>query len=300
MDNTKDLIKENQRLKEEVETYQKGYEDVLTEKLMIEQEYENFKMAIEESKKIKNPGIFGDTTIINIQTDNIKYKDEINEYLNRIWELQTSLSLKEEEIRVLSEKNKELETNLKLLKEEKAQSQTDNEKNENDFMILDSTDNNRIINNSIINFDDLMRSTVLKNKEKDIKKKIKKTVNLNIISEDELEKKMEEEEKERKRKEEEEFERRRKILEEKKNKLLEEEKIKKELEKKINEFDNTKKNLESKFNNIKPSISNLYTNAQKQYEFRNNYNKYVNELNTEINKLKDQLNISLYGEQAIL
>ena len=300
MDNTKDLIKENQRLKEEVETYQKGYEDVLTEKLMIEQEYENFKMAIEESKKIKNPGIFGDTTIINIQTDNIKYKDEINEYLNRIWELQTSLSLKEEEIRVLSEKNKELETNIKLLKEEKAQSQTDNEKNENDFMILDSTDNNRIINNSIINFDDLMRSTVLKNKEKDIKKKIKKTVNLNIISEDELEKKMEEEEKERKRKEEEEFERRRKILEEKKNKLLEEEKIKKELEKKINEFDNTKKNLESKFNNIKPSISNLYTNAQKQYEFRNNYNKYVNELNTEINKLKDQLNISLYGEQAVL
>ena len=297
MNNIQDLIKENQRLKKEVETYKKHYENTLTEKLLIKQEYENFIAAIEESKKI-NPLPMGDTTFVNIQSDNIKYKDEINEYLNRIWELQTNLSLKEEEIRVLSEKNKELENNIKLIKEENSQKTIQN--SENDFILLDSKNNNdNPLSNSIMNFDDLVRSTVLKKKEKDLKQKIKNCINLNIISEDEMEKKREEEEKERKKKEEEEFERKRKELEEKQKKLLEEEKVKKELEKKINDFDKTKKSLELKFNEIRPKMSEFYKDAQKQYEFKNNYNKYVNELNVEINKLKDQLNISLYGAEAI-
>lgn len=118
MSNNQKLIEENKKLKSEVELYQKGYENILTEKLMIEQEYENFKLAIQESRKTKSPNILGTSTIVKAQEDNIKYKSEIDEYLSTIWELQTNLSQKEEEIRVLTEKNKKLENELKNLQNE--------------------------------------------------------------------------------------------------------------------------------------------------------------------------------------
>lgn len=118
MSNNQKLIEENKKLKSEVELYQKGYENILTEKLMIEQEYENFKLAIQESRKTKSPNILGTSTIVKAQEDNIKYKSEIDEYLSTIWELQTNLSQKEEEIRVLAEKNKKLENELKNLQNE--------------------------------------------------------------------------------------------------------------------------------------------------------------------------------------
>ena len=43
MSYNKDLIEKNKRLKNEVEAYQMGYENLLTEKLMLEQEFENYK-----------------------------------------------------------------------------------------------------------------------------------------------------------------------------------------------------------------------------------------------------------------
>ena len=223
MKGNNDLIAENKRLKEEVSIYQKGYENLLTEKLMLEQEYENYKSAIQESNKIKNQGIFGSTTVFNIQSDNVKYKSEIDEYLNTIWELQTNLSLREEENRILLEKNKELESQLNSLKEDK------NENNNN----IEFSNNMNVLQSGIFNIKDLYSSTVIQNTKKKVKKKIKETVNLNVISEDDMEKQKEEEENEKKRKEEEEFERKRKEEEERQKKLLEEEKNKKKLEAKI-------------------------------------------------------------------
>ena len=288
MKGNNDLIAENKRLKEEVSIYQKGYENLLTEKLMLEQEYENYKSAIQESNKIKNQGIFGSTTVFNIQSDNVKYKSEIDEYLNTIWELQTNLSLREEENRILLEKNKELESQLNSLKEDK------NENNNN----IEFSNNMNVLQSGIFNIKDLYSSTVIQNTKKKVKKKIKETVNLNVISEDDMEKQKEEEENEKKRKEEEEFERKRKEEEERQKKLLEEEKNKKKLEAKIKECDNIKKNLELKFEEFKKKSSEYYKDIQNQNIYISNYNIFVNELNEEINKLKDKLNIALFGDKG--
>ena len=291
MTDNQELIEENKRLKEEVEIYQKGYENILTEKLLLEQEYENYKIAMEESMKAKNQGIYGSTTIFNMQTDNVKYKSEIDEYLNRIWELETNLSLKDEEMRILSEKNKKLEENNRLLKEK-------NKNNEKEGEDEKDEEQKQIKSSKIFNLDDLYKSTIIQKTEKKIKNKIKQTINLNIITEDEMEKKKEEEEREKRRREEEEFERKKKEEEERQKKLLEEERIKKELENKIKELRNVKKSLENKFQTIKQKTNEYYQDIQNQTIYISNYNSFVNELNEEINKLKDKLNISFYGEKA--
>ena len=192
MNNNQKLIEENKKLKSEVEIYQRGYENILTEKLMIEQEYENFKLAIQESRKIKNPNILGTTTIVRAQEENIKYKSEIDEYLSTIWELQTNLSRKEEEIRVLAEKNKKLENELKNLKNENEKFSQKSNQSRND----ENKNNN--LQQSIFDMEDLYKSTVIAKTKIKIKNKIKNSIN-NIIPEEEIDKKNEEEENERKR-----------------------------------------------------------------------------------------------------
>ena len=196
MSDNNDLIEENKRLKNEVETYQIGYENLLTEKLMLEQEYENFKLAMEESKKMKNPGIYGSTTVMDFQFENIKHKTEIDEHLKTIWEMQTTISLKEEAIRELEEKNKKLEEELKLLKEEKKENNRDENKEKDNLNELE--DDN--IKGSILNMNDLYKTTILSNSKNKIKKRLKDSTNFNIISEDEMKKKEKEEEKKKKRK----------------------------------------------------------------------------------------------------
>ena len=155
MSNNQNLIEENKKLKDEVEVYQRGYENLLTEKLMIEQEFENYKLAIQESLKTKNPNMPGNTTVVKYQTDNIKYKSEIDEYLNTIWELQTNLSKKEEEIRVLLENNKKLEKELKILQSEK-EAQNKNKDIKDDNIIKQPKKQNNL-NNSICNINDLYK-----------------------------------------------------------------------------------------------------------------------------------------------
>ena len=290
MNNNQKLIEENKKLKSEVEIYQRGYENILTEKLMIEQEYENFKLAIQESRKIKNPNILGTTTIVRAQEENIKYKSEIDEYLSTIWELQTNLSRKEEEIRVLAEKNKKLENELKNLKnvnekfsQKSNQSRNDENKNNN-------------LQQSIFDMEDLYKSTVIAKTKIKIKNKIKNSIN-NIIPEEEIDKKNEEEENERKRKEEEEFEKRRKEEEMKQKKLLEEAKMKKEIENKIKEYHDNNKELNKKFEDIKQKTIEYYKDIESQKIYIDNYKTFINEINEEINKLKDQININLYEIQ---
>ena len=293
MSDNKDLIEENKRLKNEVETYQIGYENLLTEKLMLEQEYENFKLAMEESKKMKNPGIYGSTTVMDFQFENIKHKTEIDEHLKTIWEMQTTISLKEEAIRELEEKNKKLEEELKLLKEEKKENNRDENKEKDNLNELE--DDN--IKGSIMNMNDLYKTTILSNSKNKIKKRLKDSTNFNFISEDEMKKK-EKEEEERKKKEKEEFER--KIKEEEQKKKIEEEKNKKELEKKIKEYDIETKELEKKFDEIKIKNKEYYNDVLNQDIYIENYKSFINELNEEINKLKDQLNISVYEYEDIL
>ena len=287
MSNNQKLIEENKKLKSEVELYQKGYENILTEKLMIEQEYENFKLAIQESRKTKSPNILGTSTIVKAQEDNIKYKSEIDEYLSTIWELQTNLSQKEEEIRVLTEKNKKLENELKNL-------QNENEKfNQKKKPSINEENKNNNLQQSIFDMEDLYKSTVISKTKIKIKNKIKNSVN-NIIPEEEIDKKNEEEEKERKRKEEAEFEKRRKEEEMKQKKLLEEAKMKKEIENKIKEYNNNNKDLNKKFEEIKQKTIEYYKDIENQKIYIDNYKTFINEINEEINKLKDQININLY------
>ena len=293
MSNNKDLIEENKKLKSEVEAYQKGYENILTEKLMLEQEFENYKISMEESMKMKNPAIYGSTTVMNFQEENIKYKTEIDENLKTIWEMQTTISLKEEEIRLLEEKNKKLEEELKLLKEEKKENNKDENKEKDNSN--ESEDDN--IKDSIFTMNDLYKTTILFNSKKKIKNKLKDAINLNIISEDEMKKK-EKEEEERKKKEKEEFERI--IKEEEQKKKIDEEKNKKELEKKIKEYDIETKELEKKFDEIKIKNKEYYNDVVKQDIYIENYKSFINELNEEINKLKDQLNISVNEFDGLL
>jgi len=290
MNNNQKLIEENKKLKSEVEIYQRGYENILTEKLMIEQEYENFKLAIQESRKIKNPNILGTTTIVRAQEENIKYKSEIDEYLSTIWELQTNLSRKEEEIRVLAEKNKKLENELKNLKNENEKFSQKSNQSRND----ENKNNN--LQQSIFDMEDLYKSTVIAKTKIKIKNKIKNSIN-NIIPEEEIDKKNEEEENERKRKEEEEFEKRRKEEEMKQKKLLEEAKMKKEIENKIKEYHDNNKELNKKFEDIKQKTIEYYKDIESQKIYIDNYKTFINEINEEINKLKDQININLYEIQ---
>ena len=290
MNNNQKLIEENKKLKSEVEIYQRGYENILTEKLMIEQEYENFKLAIQESRKIKNPNILGTTTIVRAQEENIKYKSEIDEYLSTIWELQTNLSRKEEEIRVLAEKNKKLENELKNLKNENEKFSQKSNQSRND----ENKNNN--LQQSIFDMEDLYKSTVIAKTKIKIKNKIKNSIN-NIIPEEEIDKKNEEEENERKRKEEEEFEKRRKEEEMKQKKLLEEAKMKKEIENKIKEYHDNNKELNKKFEDIKQKTIEYYKDIGSQKIYIDNYKTFINEINEEINKLKDQININLYEIQ---
>ena len=60
---------ENKKLKEEVKMFKNAYENILTEKILIEQEYKNYKESIGEKMKIKNQGIYGN---ISKKTDNTK------------------------------------------------------------------------------------------------------------------------------------------------------------------------------------------------------------------------------------
>ena len=67
-----DLINENNRLKLEVETYMKGYENLLAEKINLEEELKSYKLSIKY--KFKNDFIPGNTTLYNVQINNLKYQ----------------------------------------------------------------------------------------------------------------------------------------------------------------------------------------------------------------------------------
>ena len=57
--NIQNLIEENKRLKLEVETYLRGYENILADKILLEEEFKSYKLAKEEQKKeliYFNPG----------------------------------------------------------------------------------------------------------------------------------------------------------------------------------------------------------------------------------------------------
>ena len=325
MKENEDIELENKKLKEEVEMYLKAYENVLTEKILIQQEYENYKESIEEKMKTKNQGIYGNISVYNNKTDNTKNKSEQEEISKLIWEYQTNLSIKDEQIRILEEKNKQLENEINLLKEKLGIKNDDNKDNNNNDLnlfneeknennggddVLD-TDNNNEKSEKILNMKDLYSSTVLQKKNKEIENKIKESTIIKDKNRKKIEKVNESvkinntekefllnkrDEEEIKRIEEEEFERQTLEEEEKQKKLLEEEKKKKELEKKIKEFDKIKQNLEKKFEDIKKKCNEYYNELKNQDIYIENYNSFVNELNEEINKLKDKLNIAIDEE----
>ena len=70
--NNENLLEENKRLKLDVETYLKGYENILAEKIRSEEEYKSLKLAIKEQKKIINSFNPGKSTVFNVQFDNLK------------------------------------------------------------------------------------------------------------------------------------------------------------------------------------------------------------------------------------
>ena len=315
MNENEQLKLENKKLKEEVEMYLREYENILTEKILLEQEYENYKESISEKMKIKNQGIYRNISIYNDKTDKAEDKSEIDEISRTIWELEANLSLKDEEIRILEEKNKQLENELNLLKEKLNDNSNIKKNNESNLLHEEENENSDELDKdksndasqSIFNMKDLYRSTVLKKKNEKIKNKIKESTivknkddkNKNKVKESVRVNNSEEDfyfnrkdEEEIKRREEEEFERKTLEEKEKKKKFLEEEQKKKELEKKIKEFDNNKQNLEKKFEEIKKKCNNFYKELQNQDIYIENYNNFVNELSEEINKLKDKLNIS--------
>ena len=180
MKENEDIELENKKLKEEVEMYLKAYENVLTEKILIQQEYENYKESIEEKMKTKNQGIYGNISVYNNKTDNTKNKSEQEEISKLIWEYQTNLSIKDEKIRILEEKNKQLETEINLLKEKLGIKNDDNKDNNNDLNLFNEeknennggddvldTDNNNEKSEKILNMKDLYSSTVLQKKNKE-------------------------------------------------------------------------------------------------------------------------------------
>ena len=156
--NNQDLVEENKRLKLEVETYLRGYENILADKLLLEEELKSYKLAQDEQKKeIKyfNPG---ETTVFKAQVDNILYKSEIDEYLNSIWNLQENLSKREEEMRLLQEQNKQLENELENVKRQTGYKNKEKDLNEK------INNESSIIKNSINNMNDLYKSTLISQK----------------------------------------------------------------------------------------------------------------------------------------
>ena len=273
-----ELIEENKRLKLDVETYLKGYENILQEKLLLEEDYKSFKLAIAQQKKDLKKFNPGKSTVFNAQMDNFKYKSEIDEYLTTIFDLQTKLSEKEEEIRILSEKNKTLENQVQNLKH--------SSQNLNDEKIEEKKGNidkkNSDEKNSILNMDDLYKNTIIAQTNKVVEQRVKKSLNINIKkNEEELEKKKKEEEEKKRQKE----------LEELKNKQQLQENIKKYLKLK----DTQEKQLEE----IKEKNNIFYKETENQFVYLNNYNTFINELNQEINSLKVQINISIVGTEML-
>ena len=186
-ENNQNLIEENKRLKLEVETYLRGYENILADKILLEEEFKSYKLARQEQKKELKYFNPGKTTVFNAQMENFKYKSEIDEYLNSIWQLQENLSKREEEMRLLQEKNKKLEDELENIRRVTGYKNKDINKKYNNEQSE--------VKNSIKNMDDLYKSTIISQKNKEIEKKLKKSNNLEKIKEEELaEKKRKEEE----------------------------------------------------------------------------------------------------------
>ena len=273
-----ELIEENKRLKLDVETYLKGYENILQEKLLLEEDYKSFKLAIAQQKKDLKKFNPGKSTVFNAQMDNFKYKSEIDEYLTTIFDLQTKLSEKEEEIRILSEKNKTLENQVQNLKH--------SSQNLNDEKIEEKKGNidkkNSDEKNSILNMDDLYKNTIIAQTNKVVEQRVKKSLNINIKkNEEELEKKKKEEE------------------EKKRQKELEEERNKQQLQENIKNYLKLKDTQEKQLEEIKKKNNTFYQEIENQFVYVNNYNTFINELNQEINSLKVQINISIVGTEML-
>ena len=282
--NNENLIEENKRLKLDVETYLKGYENILAEKIRLEEEYKSLKLAIKEQKKIINSFNPGKSTVFNVQFDNLKYKSEIDEYLNQIFDLQTILSQKEEDIRIISEKNKKLTEELENLRGEKCFT--------NESVKEEQKDKKSEIKESIRNLEDLYKSSLLSQAKSKVEKKVKQSMNSDY---DNLK-----EEEEKKRKEEEAEKQRQKELEELAlKKKLEEEQQKQKLQESINKYLNIKSSQEKKLEEITNKNNEFYQETDNQYVFINNYNIFINELNEEINSLKAQINISICGTEML-
>ena len=282
--NTQDLIEENKRLKLEVETYLKGYENILSEKIKLEDEFNSYKLAIDKNKnyiKLFNPG---ESTVYNIQIDNLQKKSEIDEYLTRIFDLQTNLSQREEEVRVLTEKNKQLENQLNDLKKS-AKIFTNDENNENH---KEKKEKKSKMENSIRNINDLYKNTFMAQANKAVEEKVKQSL---------INKQKEEEEK--KKKEEEEKKRLKELEELEKKKKLEEQMHQKQIQEKINNFLNIIKDQEKQLKQITEKSNEFYQETEKQFIFVKNYDTFINELNEEINSLKAQINISICGTEML-
>ena len=282
--NTQDLIEENKRLKLEVETYLKGYENILSEKIKLEDEFNSYKLAIDKNKnyiKLFNPG---ESTVYNIQIDNLQKKSEIDEYLTRIFDLQTNLSQREEEVRVLTEKNKQLENQLNDLKKS-AKIFTNDENNENH---KEKKEKKSKMENSIRNINDLYKNTFMAQANKAVEEKVKQSL---------INKQKEEEEK--KKKEEEEKKRLKELEELEKKKKLEEQMHQKQIQEKINNFLNIIKDQEKQLKQITEKSNEFYQETEKQFIFVQNYDTFINELNEEINSLKAQINISICGTEML-
>ena len=288
-ENTQDLIEENKRLKLEVETYLKGYENILSEKIKLEEDYNSYKLAMEKNKQYIKSFNPGESTVFNIQIDNIQKKSEIDEYLTRIFDLQTNLSQKEEEVRVLTEKNKQLENTLNdLQKNAKIFTNDENDKNQKE--------KKSYMENSIRNINDLYKNTFMAQANKAIEEKVKQSL-INKQKEEEEKKKKEEEEK--KKKEEEEKKRLKELEELEKKKKLEEQLHQKQIQEKINNFLNTIKDQENQLKQITEKSNEFYQETEKQFVFVKNYDTFINELNEEINSLKAQINISICGTEML-
>ena len=321
--NYQELIEENKRLKLDVETYLKGYENILADKILLEEELKTLKLSsIQQNKEIKyfNPG---KTTIFKAQLENFQYQSEIDEYLNTIFDLQTKLSQKEEEMRVLSEKNKSLEDQVQNLSKNSSKNINNEEKNEKKEIPMNKKSDEQ---NPILNMDDLYKSTILSQANKAVEQRVKNSININLEKKEEEEKekkrleieekkRKEEEEKRRKeeeekrREEEEEKKKRIKELEEKKRqkeleelerkKKLEEEKQKKQLQESIKKFLKLKNDQEKQLEEITKKNNIFYKETESQFVFVDNYNTFINELNQEINSLKAQINISIVGTEML-
>ena len=268
-----ELIEENKRLKLDVETYLNGYENILQEKIILEEDYRSFKLAIAQKKKDLKNFNPGKSTVFNAQIENLKYKSEIDEYLTTIFDLQTKLSEKEEEIRILSEKNKALENQVQNLKHS-SQNIKDEKKDNVDKKNSDEK-------NPILNMDDLYKNTIIAQSKKVLEQRVKKSLNTNIKKkEEELEKKKKEEEKKR-------------------QKELEELRNKQQLQENIKKYLKLKDTQEIQLEEIKKKNNEFYQETENQFVYVNNYNTFINELNQEINSLKVQINISIVGTEML-